>query len=171
MPATSTSTSTHTSTYSKVVHVTRKVQTDLLQIVDTYGFSSQDYVHKVISDIRVFLDQEVVNKVEFLWLRPGTNYVLFGFEYTVIFASYGLVDEKAGDIRYRPDLANAAFRVHVYYKPRWQTMDEAEKIAITRQLSLSWGPGGQMDYSGGTWIADKTYSMDGFGLPRRRFDR
>lgn len=171
MPMTSTRSTTLTSTHSKIIYVTRKVQTDLLEIVDTYGFFSQDYAHDLTHDLRVFLDEEVVDKVEFAWIRPGTNYVLAAFEYTVILAGLGLADDRAGGIRYCPELANAVFRVHVYYNGRWLKMIEFEKEAIRKDLSLNWGPGGQLDYSRGRWVADKTYSMQGYGLPRRRFDQ
>ncbi len=50
-------------------------------------------------------------------------------------------------------------------------MAEREKSTIRKSLGLNWGPAGQLDYSGGTWTTDRTYSRDGYGLVRQRFER
>jgi len=61
--------------------------------------------------------------------------------------------------------------VRVTYNTRWKDMAEREKSTIRKSLGLNWGPAGQLDYSGGTWTTDRTYSRDGYGLVRQRFER
>ena len=55
--STQTRTATQTSTLTKVVYVTRKVQADLFALVDTYGQISQSYTEQLIHDLRLLLDQ------------------------------------------------------------------------------------------------------------------
>ncbi len=171
MSSTSTLTTTHTSTLTKIVYVTRKVQADFLAILDTYGYFDVAYAAKLINDVRMFLDDEVVDRVKFVWTRQGTNYVLAEFDYRVITGGIGLADDHSGGIRYNPLLANAAFTVRVFYNQRWNAMDPQQRDDLRSRLLLSWGPAGQLDYSGGSWIVDRTYSKDGYGLARNRFVR
>jgi protein involved in ribonucleotide reduction len=76
LSVTQTRSTTQTSTVPKIVYVTRKVQADFLAIMDTYGYFSEDYAKKLIADIRHFLDEEVVDKVKFVWTESGGNRAL-----------------------------------------------------------------------------------------------
>ena len=64
---------TETSTLTKVVYVTRKVQADLFNIVDTYNQITQNYAEKLIHDLRILLDEEVLDRIEFLWTYRNTE--------------------------------------------------------------------------------------------------
>lgn len=171
MAATSTRTSTHTSTLPKIVHVTKKVRVDLLEIIDTYGYFSEDHARNVIDDVRVFLDEEVVDKVKFTWLSPGSTAVLEELEYVVIAQGVGLADDRAGNIRYRSQLSTADFNVRVTYNKRWQSMDETQRNAVREDLKLRWGAAGQVSYAGGQWSSTGTYSQGDYGVQRRHFTR
>ena len=89
-----TRTATQTSTLTKVVYVTRKVQADLFNIVDTYGQITQEYAEELIHDLRILLDEDVLERIDFLWTYPGTNIVAGAYIYKVISAGVGLVDER-----------------------------------------------------------------------------
>jgi len=154
----------------RLLYVTRKVQADLLAIVDTYGCCSEDYAIKLIKDLRVFLDEEVVDRVLFYWKKANESEVLYAYSYTVV-GGDALADDRSGGIRYRSDLEGVPFNVRVSYAARWRLLPEADKQAIRDLLCLMWGPGGQLDFSGGRWEADRTYSDDGVGLVRERFVR
>ncbi len=169
--ATSTRTASATSTVTKIVYVTRKVQADFLAILETYGYFSEDYAQQLIQDMRVFLDEEVIDHVRFVWTRPSSTYVIEELNYTVVAGGVELSDDHSGGIRYQATLAKALFHVRVTYNTRWEEMSEREKSAIREDLILNWGPAGQLDYSGGKWTADRTYSRDGYGLVRQRFER
>ena len=67
--ATSTRTASATSTVTKIVYVTRKVQADFLAILETYGYFSEAYAQNIIHDVRVFLDEEVIEE-PFLKMTP-----------------------------------------------------------------------------------------------------
>jgi hypothetical protein len=169
--ATSTRTATASSTVTKIVYVTRKVQADFLAILETYGYFSEDYAQNIIHDVRVFLDEEVIDHIRFVWTRPSSTYVLEELNYTVVDGGVELADDHSGGIRYQAALANASFHVRVTYNRRWNHLAEGEKGAIRKSLDLNWGSAGQLDYSGGTWTTDRTYSRDGYGLVRQRFGR
>ena len=170
--ATSTYSATRSSSFTKVVEVTRQVQADFLQILDTYDYFAESYAQQIISDIRIFLDEEVIDSIHFIWLQRNTNYVLDELLYKVVSGRWGLANDRPGGIEYHSNLAAADFRVRIVYSSRWQSLPQSEKETILNGLSLSWGPAGQLDYSGGKWIVDRTYSPDGeYGLVRSRFTR
>ncbi len=169
--STSTRTTTQTSTLTKVVYVTRKVKADLLAILDTYGYFSESYAQDVIHDVRVFLDEEVIDRVKFVWTRPGSTYVLEELEYQVVSGDVGLADDRAGGIKYRYDLGGADFHVRITYNSRWKSIGAQGQAEIRSDLSLKWGSAGTLDYSGGRRVSDRTYSRDGYGLNRPRVTR
>src|SRR5882724_2216888 len=128
--ATNTRTVAATSTVPKIVYVTRKVQADFLAILETYGYFLEDYAKKLIHDVRVFLDEEVIDHIQFVWTRPGSTYVIEELNYTVVTGGIELSDDRSGNIRYQAALAKASFNVHVIYNLRWKDMAQREKIAI-----------------------------------------
>ena len=119
MSATQTRAATQTGTLSKIVYVARKVEADLLAIIDTYGCGSEQWAIDVMHDVRVLMDEEVIEKVYLAWTRRGTNEVLDAYSYRVIVGGFGLADDRSGNIRYRPELVGAEFHFRVDYKPRW----------------------------------------------------
>jgi hypothetical protein len=171
MSATASRLATGTTPHTAVLHITRKVQADLLAIGDTYDYFTEDYTQDVINDLRTFIDEEVLDQVKFIWTKPGTNQVLDALRYVVLDGVAGLADDRPGGIRYDPVLATADFHVRVTYNSRWTKMDLTERNSIRSQLTLAWGAAGQLNYSGGKWIGDRTYSMDVRGLARSRFVR
>jgi HORMA domain-containing protein len=171
MSATLSRSATGTTPYTSVVHITRKVQADLLAIGDTYEYFTEKYAQDVIHDVRVFIDEEVIEKVEFVWQKASTNEVLDALRYIVINGVAGLADDRPGGIKYDAALASTDFHVRVYYNSRWTRMGESERNSVREGLTLRWGPAGQLNYSSGRWVEDRTYSMDGKGLVRDRFVR
>ncbi len=160
-----------TATLVKVVHVTRKVQTDLFSIVDTYGQISEDYAVKLIHDLRLFLDEEVIERIDLVWTQQGTSQVVGAYSYKVIASGFGLVDDRAGGIRYDPTLQVSMFSVRILTNTRWDQLTDADRQAINSECCLNWGPAGQLDFSRGSWASDRTYSKDGYGLGRHQFSR
>jgi hypothetical protein len=172
MAATLSRSATGTTPYTGVIHITRKVQADLLAIGDTYAYFAESYAQDVIQDVRIFIDEEVIEKVEFIWNEAGTNVVLDALRYVVINGVVGLADDRPGGIEYDPALALADFHVRVYYNDRWRReMAESERTSIRMRLTIRWGSAGQLDYSGGRWVHDRTYSMDASAVSRDRFLR
>lgn len=169
MATTQTRAATQTSTLVKVVYVTRKVQADLFQLAETYGQMTEDYARNLIHDLRIFLDEEVLEKITFLWTRPGTNQVVGAYTYKVLSGGVGLVDDRSGGIRYDPTLQASEFGVRIFYNARWYGLTPAEQTAVKSGMKFPWGAGGALDYSRGRWESERTYSKDGFGLGRERF--
>jgi hypothetical protein len=122
-------------------------------------------------DVRILMDEEVIEKVFLTWTRRGSNEVLDAYSYRVIIGGLGLADDRSGNIRYRPELLGADFRFRVKYKLRWWALSGEDKNDIRRRLHFTWTTGGALDYSKGQWSSDKTYSKDGFGVARDRFIR
>jgi Bacterial HORMA domain family 1 len=171
MSATQTRAATQTGTLSNIVYVARKIEADLLAIIDTYGCRNEQWATNVMHDVRVLIDEEVVEKVYVAWTRRGTNEVLDAYSYRVIIGGYGLADDKSGNIRYRSELATADFNFRVEYKQRWWDMKPEDKQDVQERLKLTWTTAGVLDYSRGVWTSDKTYSKDDFGVSRERFIR
>lgn len=162
---------TGTSPYTTVVHITRKVQADILAIGDTYAYFTEPYAQSVIHDVRIFVDEEVVDKISFVWKEPLTTKVLDALRYTVVDGVAGLADDRPGGIRYDSTLASADFSVRVTYNERWKKMNESERNSVRARLTLTWGPAGSLDYSGGRWVDDRTYSGESKSFVRDRYVR
>jgi hypothetical protein len=169
MASTQTRVRTQTGTLSKIVYVARKIEADLLNIIDSYGYASEQWAIDVMHDVRELMDEEVIERVYLVWTRQGTNEVLDAYSYRVIIGGLGLADDRSGNIRYRPELVDATFNLRVDYKQRWWNLEAEDKTDIQRRLTLPWGPGGRLDYSKGRWTSDRTYSKDDFGVARERF--
>jgi len=161
-----------TTTWARVKYVTRKVQADLLAILDTYGYYSEAYGLKLIKDLRVLLDDEVISRVDFVWAKRGTNEVIDSLSYTVICGD-ALPDDDTGDILYYSWLSAsvASFSVVIYWNQRWRNMQEGTKDRVRSRLELDWENDADFDYGFGWWVADRTYSKGGYGLERKRFMR
>lgn len=170
MTFTQTRTSSTTTTWARVKYVTRKVQADLLGILDTYGYYSEEYGLKLIRDLRVLLDEEVINRVAFVWYKKGTNEVLHALSYTVI-AGDALADDVTGDIPYYSSLSASAasFTVVITRSQRWKNMQEYSKNRVREKLELNWENDADYNYGAGWWVTDRTYSKNGYGLERKRF--
>lgn len=158
-----------TSTLSKVVYVTRKVQADLFNLVDTYSQISQDYAETLIHDFRILLDEEVIERIDLLWTFKNTSVVIGAYVYKVINADNGLADERAGGIRYDSILQNCDFAVRIYRNAHWRAMSDADRKAIDAKCHITWTPGGALDFTRGTLTSDRMYSNNGLGLDRGRF--
>lgn len=169
MATTQTRTATQTSTLSRVLYVTRKVQADLFALVETYRQVTEEYAKNLIHDLRILLDEEAIDQIRFVWTVPGTNMVIGAYSYKVIASGVGLADDRSGGIGYNAALQQAEFKVRVDYTARWNNMSATERASVTKDFALPWGPGGILNYSRGRFEADRTYSKDGYGLGRERF--
>jgi Bacterial HORMA domain family 1 len=169
MSASYTRSNAQTNTLSKVIYVTRKVQADLLAILDCYQYFPEEYAQELIQDLRSFIDEEVIERIKFIWIKPGTNSVLEELDYLVVLNGIGLTDDRSGGIRFHPDLSKATFRVQITHNTRWQNMSESEKQSIRADLKLGWGVAARLTYQGGRWHPEKTYSQDDLGLTRSRY--
>ena len=164
-----TRTRTATLTLTKVVHVTRKVQADLFNLVDTYAQITQDYAERLVHDLRILLEEEVLERIDFLWTYPDTNVVVGAYIYKVITGGVGLVDERAGGMRYDATLQAADFRVRIYWNSHWYELSSADRDAIRERCSFAWTPGEALDFSRGASTTERTYAKDDLGLARERF--
>jgi hypothetical protein len=157
---TATRSATQTSSLTKIVYVTRKVQADFLAIIDTYYYFTEDYARKLIADVRTFLDEDVIDTVKFVWKETGTYNVLEEIRYVVISGGIGLADDRPGGISYNAALKHADFTVYVTYNDRWKRMNAQQQQAVLNALQLPWGPGGTLNYSQGHWYSDVIYSLE-----------
>lgn len=158
---------TATDSYIDVVTVTRKLRADLLQILDHYGYFSEDYAEKIVHDLRIMIDEGIVEWVQLTWRSPSSNIVLAAFRYTVVLGDIGLADDRPGGIPYRPDLSDADFHVRVSYNAKGLQMSTVARSALT--LKLRWSPGAYLDYSWSSWSSDRFYASNDIGLQRTAF--
>lgn len=169
MSASQTRSASQSATLTKVVYVTRKVQADLFALVDTYAQIDVEYAVDLIYDLRILLDEEVLDRIDLLWTQPGSNRVVGAYSYQVLAGGIGLVDDRAGGIRYDPTLQQSEFSVRIYYNERWYSLSDEERRAIKVRCRLSWSRGSALDYSQGAWSPERGYAKDDLGLGRRRF--
>ena len=165
--ATRAAVTTAANTYTDVVSVTRKLRADLLQVLDHYGYFSGAYAEQIVHDLRVMVDEDIVEWAQLTWRSPSSNTVLAAFRYTVVLGDIGLADNRPGGIPCRPDLKAAHFNVHVSYNAKGRTMSAAAKAELP--LELRWSPGAHLSYSGSSWSSDRSYASNGTGLKRTAF--
>lgn len=170
--STAASTRSTTSTLTRVAYLAQKVRTDLIQVLDHYRYYDTAYMEKVIADIKVFLDEEVVEEIKLTWKDPLSSRVLEEVRYSVIAGTdSGLTDARPGGIRYKASLVGASFHTIVRYNQRWRGFDEEEKGGVRELLTLRWTTAPHLDYEGGSFSTDRSYYKDGMGLQRGRFTR
>ena len=99
----------------------------------------------------------------------GTNVVVGAYIYKVVSGGVGLVDDRAGNMRYDPLLQVSDFSVRIYRNDLWYDMTDADRKAINDKCLIGWTTGAVLDYSRGTTSAEKMYSKDDYGLNRERF--
>ena len=171
MTGTSTRTATSTSSVAKIAAVTRKVQADFLAILDSYDYFTEDNARKIIADVRHFLDEEVIDTVSFIWTAKYSNRVIDTYRYLVITGGGDMANDRSGGIPYRAELANADFKILINFNSRWSNMSQDARNDVLTALVSDWGNAGSFNYSGGSWVAERTYSKEGYGLARHRFVR
>lgn len=169
MTSSQTRTATQTSTYARVVYVTRKLQADLFNLVDTYGQISESYAKHLISDLRIMMDEDVLEWVRLYWTKAGLSDVEFAYEYKVLDGYSGLVDDRSGGIRYRSNLANLEFGVRISKSSRWYELTTDEQNEIKGRLYFPWGAGETLTYSKGGFASDRTYAKDDYGFQRSAY--
>jgi hypothetical protein len=120
----------------------------------------------------VMLDEEIIDRVDFVWTKKGTNDVIDSLSYTVVRGN-ALLDDESGDIHYRPELAAslASFSVVIYRNQRWRGMSDVSKRTIRSLMKDSWEGDVEHNYGFGVWTTDRTYSKGGYGLERKRYVR
>jgi hypothetical protein len=171
MSLTYTGSATRATTFSDIIKVTRKVQADFLAILDTYGYFSEDVARSVVKDIRVFLDEEVIDQMSFTWRKPGSNTVMEELRYRVVSGTALRVDDPSGGIGYRLDLTDADFEVRIHHSRRWSDIGRRGREQIQEDLECPWGFADELDYEGGSSASDRIYSSGTFGMSRSRFTR
>ena len=164
---TRTAAATAANTYSDIVSVTRKLRADLLQVLDHYGYFSEDYAEKIVHDLRVMIDEGIIEWAQLTWRSPSSNAVLAAFRYTVVVGDIGFANDRPGGIPYRPDLSAADFNVRVSYNAAGRAMSSTAKSNLP--LKLAWTPGARLDYSGSSWTSDRNYRSNDTGLRREAF--
>lgn len=169
MTSSQTRTATQTSTYLRVIYVTRKLQADLFNIVDTYGQISQTYATNLISDLRILMDEEVLEWVRLYWTKSNSSDVEFAYEYKVLDGVTGLVDDRSGGVRYRSNLCDYEFGVRICKSSRWYELTTAEQKEIEDRLHFPWGPGSSLRYSKGGFTSERTFAKDDYGLRRSSY--
>lgn len=162
-------TGTQTSSYSRVLHVTRRLQADLFNLVDTYGQISESYAKDLIHDFRVLLDEDVLEMIRLLWKQHNSSKVIFGYSYTVLDGVSGLVDERSGGIRYRSQLLDHKFSVRIFYNDRWNELSESSRSEIRSQCRLTWSKGTPLNYPTGSGSDSRTFAKDNYGLRRNSY--
>lgn len=160
---------TAANTYTDVVSVTRKFRVDILQVLDHYGYFSMDYAEDIIHDLRLMVDEGILESVELTWRAYGSHSVLAAFRYNVINGGIAPADNRPGGIPYRPNLKNAQFNVVVRYNAAGRKLTTTARQNLG--FKLAWAPAGYFDYSAGSWSSDRNYVSNSIRLQRLAFNR
>lgn len=153
-----------TSSFTDVKSVTRGLQADLFQVLDHYGYFSEQRARDIVHDLRLMIDEDILDHVELTWCVRGGTRVLEAYRYDVVRGSLVGANTRPGGIPYRPELANADFSVLVTYNAKGHGMSRQERQDLG--FIRPWSPTGRRDYSGVSRTFERAYASNGLGLNR-----
>ena len=162
--STGTLTRSATSSFTDVKSVTRGPQADLFQVLDHYGYFSEQRAIDIIHDVRLMIDEDVLAHVEFTWCQPGCTRVIEAYRYTVVRGSLVGANSRPGGISYRPELVDADFKVLVTYNDKGHAMTRQQRQDLG--FRRPWSSTGQRDYSGVSRTLQRSYASNGLALDR-----
>jgi hypothetical protein len=157
----------------QVIRVTRDVQVDLLRIAQLYPRQlSEEKARQYINDFRVLMDEELLEQIEFEWVRAGSYVVLDALRYKVHNGKTTVRADRPGGFQYDSVVAIGDF--HVLTWRDWGAFNAlplATRADITRRLRIAWSPAADRDYSLGSWSGDKSFVQPDISIQRQRFLR
>jgi hypothetical protein len=164
-----TSTRTISTLFQQILAVTRSVQTDLFAIQEMYHPFTDDFVKKLVADLRVMMDEDTISRIVVNWVAPGTSRVVDALRYIVEFGEAKRPNDRPGGLAYEPALKNAIVKIRIHDSNHWKQLPKATKLKIAKMLLLPWSRGGTLDYSGGKFVSDRGYGQSQVGISRERF--
>ena len=162
--STSTLTRSATSSFTDVKTVTRGLQADLFQVLDHYGYFSEQRATDIVHDVRLMIDEDILASVEFVWCTSGTNTVVASYKYAVIRGSLVGADSRPGGIPYDSALVTADFSVIIRFNATGRALSWEDINGIGTRCP--WGPAASRSYGAGSWTTERTYASNGLGLQR-----
>ena len=155
-----------TITHVDVRNVMWKIRSDIGQLRIFHSIFSVDYEENLSSDLFQWVYRGYVDQIRFEFYKPSNLIACFAINYLIIRGQILSTNDDAGTIRYL-DLKGTSFRVRITYSQAWLNLSSQEKDAFYTDLNLSWGPlSFELQYSGGSWASDKTYSSNSLGARR-----
>jgi hypothetical protein len=158
----------------QVRRITRNVQTDLLELVESYPHQlTREDALEYIADFRAFMGELYLEYIEFRWTSPGTNEMYGGFKYIIVNKEAVRELDKPGGITYDPQLAQCNFTITIRRTDKWRASAETSKREFDKnKLKISWGPAQAVTYNKGRYVADdRSYGETSVAVNRMRFKR
>jgi hypothetical protein len=168
--ATRAATAATTKTYQRILYVTRKLLADLLGVLADKAHFSNEHAKKIVDDIRTLLDEQVLDRITFVWFASSTKIVLRELTYTVRGEGFVGTDAPSGALPYRQDLLDATFQVRVSYNDRWSKLGAEGQQEIRSRLVLAWSSASALTYNNGSTQNEHAYAKDGYALTRTRYE-
>jgi hypothetical protein len=158
-----------TTILDQILNVTRSVNSDMIYLADQYRHLSESEARRYIKDFRVFMNYGVLDDIKLCWTDKYSGKVVDALRYIVEKGEAVRSNDRAGDLPYDTTVAAANFTVRI--NRSLEKLTATERAAMEGELSLSWGPAPDLDFSLGRFVADKTYSQTSIAVRRERFKR
>ena len=170
MTASATRAATTATTYQRIQYVTRKLLADLLGVLADKAHFTNEHATKLVTDIRTLLDQQVLDRITFVWFALATQVVLRELTYAVRGEGFVGTDAPSGALPFRDDLLDATFQVRITYNDRWSKLSSEGQQEIRKQLTLTWSNANALTYNNGSRQDEHAYAKDGYALQRSRYE-
>lgn len=168
--ATRVATAATTTTFQRIQYVTRKLLADLLGVLADKAHFTTDHATKIVGDIRTLLDEQVLDRITFVWVAPTTQVALREVTYVVRGEGFVGSDAPSGALPFRHDLLDATFQVRIVHNDRWSKLGAEAQKEIRARLVLTWSNASTLAYNNGSRQAEHAYAKDGYALQRSRYE-
>ncbi len=162
---------TYTMTFTKTQarYLASKVAADLRQLLLICGSPPEAKIDAYIKELTVLLPGGYVDSIDYGFVSDGAWVV--ALRYTVSPSGTLVADERAGRVPTNVNVQNGSWRSYLRYSQEWQRLTPQERAEIEETLPFQREEAPEPGSSGGTWVRDKAYSMDGKGVHREAFRR
>lgn len=163
---TSTITRSATVTHTDVRHVIWKIKSDMFQLRLFHSMFDAEYEEDMAFDLFQWVYRGYTDLIKFQFYNPTTYLAHCEIKYDILRGQVLGSDDDAGSIPFL-NLKGTSFRIVVSTSVAWDRLPDQDKQTFYEGLKRQWGSSNlQLQYTGGSWMQDKTYSNNSFGANR-----
>ena len=163
---TSTVTRSNTITHTDVRNVIWKIKSDMFQLRLFHDMFDAEYEEDMSYDLFQWTYRGYADAIKFQFFNPATYLAHCEIKYDITRGQVTGSDDDAGSIPFL-NLKGTSFRVVITPSASWNTLSPEDRQTFYDTLKRQWGSSNlQLQYTGGSWLQDKTYSSNSFGANR-----
>ncbi len=162
---------TYTTTFTETQarYLASKVASDLRQLLLIYGLPPEDKIDAYVEELTILLPGGYVKSIDYGFVVDGAWVV--ALRYAISPDGTVSADDRAGRVPTNASVQQGSWRSYLRYSGAWERLTPERRAEIEETLPFRREEAPEPGSSGGAWVQDKTYSMDGKGVQREVFRR